>query len=177
MSMSVRKLELVSKDSAQKFTVKIAFATSDREHVDQHFGSSLGFVIYGLSAKNWQLLEVIEYSESELNKRQGHDNNKLKSRVAMLEGCVAIYCNAIGLMAIRQLLSVGVQPVQVKAGQKINSLVNDLKDELENNSRNWLNKLLATQSREQSNEQSSCKDDCKKKSQRLNDLLNESWDS
>ena len=43
-------------------TLRIAFASSDRKHVDQHFGAALAFAIYAVSAESAHLDEVAVFS-------------------------------------------------------------------------------------------------------------------
>ena len=43
--------------------IKVAFATSDMLHVNQHFGSAQCFAIYAVDPENWEMLEAAQFGE------------------------------------------------------------------------------------------------------------------
>ena len=105
-----RALQIVTQNEPLPERDRIAIATSDRLHIDQHFGTATCFLVYRFDETQYQLIKAIEYPA--LNK--GHDVNKLTNRVAMLEGCRLVYCNAIGHSAVQQLLRKHIQPLIVE---------------------------------------------------------------
>lgn len=115
-------------------TVKIAFATSDRRAVDQHFGAAGAFAIYELSESEARLVEVAEFTEIEMD---GHEG-KLAAKVELLDGCAAVYCNAVGTSAIQQLLAGGIQPMRVDEGVSIEELLGCLKKNMSDDPPVWL---------------------------------------
>ncbi|MBI5917954.1 MAG: nitrogen fixation protein NifX [Nitrosomonadales bacterium] len=123
-------------------TVKIAFATSDRRAVDQHFGAAESFAIYELGADSVRLIEVVEFMETAMD---GHEG-KLAAKVALLVDCAAVYCNAAGASAIQQLLAKGIQPMRVDEGSLIDGLLSGLQANLANDPPLWLAKHLKKQS-------------------------------
>ena len=118
--------------------LRVAFASSDRETVDQHFGSSRSFAIYGVNPERVQLLKVIEFGEQE----QDGNEDKLVSKIELLDGCVAVYCRACGASAVRQLMAIGVQPVKVAEGARIAELIETLQAELREGPSAWLAKAI-----------------------------------
>jgi nitrogen fixation protein NifX len=118
--------------------LKIAFATSDRVIVDQHFGAAAGFAIYWIDGDNARLVEVTEYP---LDSMDGNED-KLASRIAALAGCAAVYCLAVGGSAVRQLLAGGVQPVRVEEGTDIDSLLLALRKAIREGGVAWIDKLI-----------------------------------
>lgn len=118
--------------------LRVAFASSDRISVDQHFGSSLSFVIYGVNQDRARLLSVAEFGELE----QDGNEDKLVHKLALLEGCIAVYCRACGASAVRQLLAIGVQPVKVAEPTAIEDLVETLQAELKAGPSAWLAKAI-----------------------------------
>lgn len=121
--------------------LKVAFATSDGKYVNQHFGSAQGFAIYAVTMEQATLLEVAEFE------KYAHDGNedKLGAKLAMLEGCAAVYSQAIGASAIRQLLARNIQPVKVSEGSEIGDLLLSLQDELKAGPSTWLAKAIQRQ--------------------------------
>ncbi len=97
-----RKLKLVTDDSAAADTaaaIKVAFASADRKHIDQHFGAAEGFVLYQVSPTGYELLEVAQFGRLDMDGNE----DKLGAKIEMLRDCVAVYCQAVGASAIGQL--------------------------------------------------------------------------
>ena len=124
---------------------KVAFATSDRVSVNQHFGASAGFAIYAVDGERSRLVEVAEYpAESYEDSMDGNENevseqayacgagvsrsqNKLAERISALADCAAVYCLVVGGSAVRQLLASGVQPVRLENACAIDALLLELR--------------------------------------------------
>ncbi|MCY9878129.1 NifB/NifX family molybdenum-iron cluster-binding protein [Vibrio natriegens] len=136
MKSTKRRLYLPPEPTQEKLRVKIAFTTSDRQTVDQHFGSAKGVLIYGIYHTEWHLMEAIEYRTS------GPAHDKLPSRIEDLSGCAAIFCNACGASAIRQLLECDIQPVKVNEKCDIHFLLNEVLAELDSAHTGWLSRAL-----------------------------------
>ena len=119
-------------------TVKIAFASSDRRTVNQHFGAAEAFSIYEIGAHEMRMVEVVEFIETAMD---GHDG-KLAAKVELLQDCAAAYCNAVGASAIKQLLAQRIQPMRVDEGTSIDELIQGLQKSLQNDPPSWLAKHL-----------------------------------
>ncbi|OIR07733.1 dinitrogenase iron-molybdenum cofactor [mine drainage metagenome] len=119
-------------------TVKIAFASSDRRAVNQHFGAAEAFAIYELDASSTRMIEVAEFMETAMD---GHEG-KLAAKVELLGDCAAVYCNAAGASAIQQLLAKGIQPMRVDEGTLIDELLCGLQKNLVKDPPVWLAKHL-----------------------------------
>ena len=106
-----RRLTLVEDfdgDGFMEKALKVAFATTDQVHVDQHFGSAVRFAVYHVTMDEARIAEAIAFEAA------SHDGNedKLAARIAALGGCAAVYCQAVGASAIAQLKKVGVQAAE-----------------------------------------------------------------
>lgn len=132
-----RKLKVLD-EGDEGTLLKVAFASSDRQRVDQHFGSSQSFVIYGVNFDQARLLNVSEFGAL----AQDGNEDKLATKLQLLEGCVAVYCCACGASALRQLLSIGVQPVKVQEGATIPDLLAGLQQEMREGPSSWLAKAI-----------------------------------
>lgn len=121
-------------------TVRIAFATSDRMQVDQHFGAAEAFAIYELSDGEAKLVELAQFTDSD-TAMDGHEG-KLASKIALLEGCAAVYCNAVGASAVKQLLAAGIQPMKVGEGASIDELLSGLNTSMACEPPAWMVKHL-----------------------------------
>ncbi len=136
----MRHLRLVTPTEEKPMTVKIAFASTDRKQVDQHFGAAEAFVLYELSADDARMTEVVEFHDSD-TAMDGHEG-KLAGKIALLEGCAAVYCNAVGASAVKQLLAAGIQPMKVEEGEPIDALLCGLNHSLLHEPPAWMAKHL-----------------------------------
>ena len=114
-------------------TVKIAFASTDSKRVDQHFGSAKAFAIFDVSPDSAQQVEISEFGHL----AQDGNEDKLDTKIEMLEGCSAVFCQAAGPSAIKRLLTIGVQPVKVSEGADINTLIRDIQQEMKFGATGW----------------------------------------
>lgn len=140
MTTMTRQLHVLD-DEGDDTLLRVAFATSNRKTVDQHFGSALSFVIYGVNPERVQLLTVSEFGA--LN--QDGNEDKLVSKLNLLDGCVAVYCRACGASAVKQLLAINVQPVKVSEDAVIDDLIAAFQLELKEGPSAWLAKAIQRQ--------------------------------
>lgn len=118
--------------------VKVAFASSDRRYVDQHFGAAECFVVHAVDPRQSTLVEVVQFGPLS---RDGNED-KLAAKIAALEGCVAVYCQAVGASAVNQLRAAGVQPMKVSPGARIAELIDALQGELRAGPSAWLARAI-----------------------------------
>jgi nitrogen fixation protein NifX len=137
----MRHLRLVENTEKPAMKVKIAFATSDRRAVNQHFGAAESFAIYEVGENETRLIEVAEFIETAMD---GHEG-KLAAKVELLDDCAAVYCNAVGASAIQQLLAASIQPMRVDEGTLIDELLCGLQKNLVGDPPVWLAKHLKKQ--------------------------------
>ncbi len=122
--------------------VRIAFASADRKTVDQHFGAAEAFVIYELSENDARLVEAVEFHDGD-TAMDGHEG-KLASKIALLGGCAAVYCNAVGGSAIKQLVAAGIQPMKVEEGTPVDELLCGLNQAMLKEPPVWMARHLKT---------------------------------
>ncbi|MCF7986076.1 MAG: nitrogen fixation protein NifX [Methylovulum sp.] len=118
--------------------LKIAFATTDMETVNQHFGSAKSFALYAVDQEEAHFLEAAQFGE--LN--QDGNEDKLSVKLDLLDGCAAVYCQAVGGSAINQLIARNIQPVKVHENSKIKTLIMDLQTEMKAGPSSWLAKAI-----------------------------------
>ena len=121
--------------------LRVAFATTDREYVNQHFGSARAFVIYGVNEGNARVVSICEFGDQP----QDEGDEKLGPRIDQLRDCAAVYCRACGASAVRQLLLQGIQPVRVTGDASIRDLLTALQEELRAGPSSWLAKAIRRQ--------------------------------
>ncbi|WP_041364430.1 nitrogen fixation protein NifX [Methylomonas methanica] len=118
--------------------IKVAFATTDMVHVNQHFGSAKSFAVYAVNPEQAELMEAAQFGQLE----QDGNEDKLSVKLQLLEGCSAVYCQAVGASAIKQILAQGIQPIKVHEGSTIQDLLNDLQAEMKAGPSSWLAKAI-----------------------------------
>ncbi len=120
-------------------TLRIAFASSDRQSVDQHFGAARAFVIYAVDEGRARLEEIAEFGPEAMDGNE----DKLAPKLALLEGCAAVFCQAAGASAVQQLLARGIHPVKVEPGTPIAEALAMLRQELRRGPTGWLARAIA----------------------------------
>ncbi len=118
--------------------VRVAFASTDMRHVDQHFGAAEAFAIYTVDPGHHAMAEVIQFDRLDMDGNE----DKLAAKIEALEGCIAVYCQAIGASAINQLQATGIQPVKVSPGALVCELIQALQGELRTGPSAWLARAI-----------------------------------
>jgi len=131
-------------DAMQTDTVvRVAFATSDMRQVDQHFGAAESFALYAVDLKRAILVEAIEFGAPAMDGNE----DKLAAKIAALDGCIAVYCQAVGASAMNLLRAKGIQPVKVSPGTPVAELIAALQGELRAGPSAWLARAIEQQPR------------------------------
>lgn len=147
MPLIQRRLKIVACDTKELTMVdniQVAFATTDMKQVNQHFGSSKSFAIYTVNEEQAILKEVSQFE----NQNQDGNEDKLVEKLDLLQGCAAVYCQAVGGSAIRQLLAREIQPIKVSENSEISELLSALQSELRNGPTAWLAKAVQRQKKD-----------------------------
>ena len=121
--------------------VKVAFATADMQHVDQHFGAAESFAVYALDPERATLAEAVQFGRLAMDGNE----DKLAAKIETLDGCIAVYCQAVGGSAINQLRAKGIQAVKVSPGSGIKDLIESLQEELRQGPSAWLARAIDQQ--------------------------------
>lgn len=141
LTRRMRVVQFEQENEPMDTGLRVAFATSDMERVNQHFGSAKSFAIYNVNPGKIEFIEVTQFGE--LN--QDGNEDKLAVKFDLLENCIAVYCLAVGASAVRQLVALGIQPVKVQEGSTIKDLLEDLQHELRSGPSSWLAKAIKQQ--------------------------------
>jgi nitrogen fixation protein NifX len=73
---------------------------------------------------SYELIQVAEFQVVE-----GHVPAKVTSRIDVIDGCFAVYCNAVGEAVFRQLMSHGIRAIRVESGTPITDLLHQLQEQ------------------------------------------------
>lgn len=122
----VADVESVADVAADPDLLMVAFASSDGECVNQHFGSSQGFHVYGVTGDSATLMATKVFPKE---KKDGNED-KLKPKLKWLHGSDLVYVGSVGGSATKQLVMLGVNPIEVKGGPEIEEIIEELQGEL-----------------------------------------------
>jgi nitrogen fixation protein NifX len=141
--------------------LRVAFASSDRNKVDLHFGGGEQLVVFDVSPGRADLVGIGEFVKAELkgeNKdraRQpagassavsvtiGPDEDKVAAKLEFLAGCAAVYAAQIGASSIKRLMSIGAQPIIVDVGHEILDLLNEVSLAMAHGGLSWVDRAMA----------------------------------
>ena len=146
----------------------IAFASTDIEHVNTHFGAAERFVIYDVSPGHAELVKVGEFLAAvmkgehkdrklpagarivpgeEMAPKPGEPGrppeDKVVARLEFLKGCAAVYAASIGASSIKRLMSAGIQPIICDNGQTIRELLDEVSLALAAGGLSWVERARA----------------------------------
>ena len=138
-------------------SIRVAFATTDRERVNQHFGAAEAFAIYDVEPGRANLVGFGEFATEAMDGNE----DKLAAKISFLEGCQAVYVLAVGASAIKQLMARGIQPIRVGDVDAVSELLEELSAAMRNGGVAWVDKAMAAQ---------------KRSDDRFADMADEGWD-
>ncbi len=118
--------------------LRIAVATSDLAHVDEHFGSASRLAYYEVGAKGHRFVGVCEFTEV---RRDGNEN-KLPAKLEALRQQHGVIALEIGNSAVRQLIAAGVQPVKLGERSVIEEVLDFLSQQITLGEAPWIQRAI-----------------------------------
>ena len=120
--------------------MKIAFTTSDRDHINAHFGWAKEIDVYEVAEDGYEFLETLKF-DGDL-KEDGNED-KVTPKLEALYDCTIVYVAAIGGSAAARLIKKGVTPIKARSEQEeIAEVLTKLVHTLNGNPPPWLRKAL-----------------------------------
>lgn len=113
--------------------MNIAFASSDGNSIDQHFGWSKTFYLYSVGKESSELLKMIDSSEEPEGEKE-----KLNYKIETIGEADIMYCTQIGPTASKMVQAAGVHPVRVAEGEGIVEAILKLQEMLHDSPAPWL---------------------------------------
>jgi len=126
--------------------LRVAFASTDRTRVNQHFGAAEGFAVYEVTPEKATLVGVAEFAEEAMDGNE----EKLRAKVDFLAGCAAVYVMAIGASAIKKLMAAGVQPIRINDVDAIDDLLQEISRAMSEGGVAWIDRAIAQQEKAKS---------------------------
>lgn len=128
--------------------LKVAFASTDRTRVNQHFGAAEGFAVFEVTPDKATLVGVAEFAEEAMDGNE----DKLAAKVDFLEGCAAVYVMAIGASAIKKLMAKGIQPIRINEVDAIDELLLEISKAMTEGGVAWVDRAIAAQAKAKSDD-------------------------
>ncbi len=120
--------------------MKIAFTTSDRIHINAHFGSAQMIDVYDVSPEEYKFVETLSFGG---DLKEDGNEDKLSAKLEALNDCTIVYVAAIGGSAAARLIKKGVTPIKTRSEtDEIGSILTKLVETLKGSPPPWLRKAL-----------------------------------
>ncbi len=117
--------------------LRVAFATRDGQHVNQHFGWARRFDVYDLDATSSRLAETRELAPA------GKDElAKIESRLEAVADCAIVHIASIGGTAAARVIKAKIHPVKVPETTEVAGVIERLQAVLGGTPPPWLRKAL-----------------------------------
>ena len=131
------RLELVAEKKTKGLSMKVAFASTDKIHIDEHFGKAEEFYIWNIGP------EVAEFSGVIQVKEEGGDAaDRIEARGAALQECALVYVGEIGGPAAARLVQKKIHPLKSKTQEPIADAVAKLQAVMQGNPPPWMRKAM-----------------------------------
>jgi nitrogen fixation protein NifX len=138
--ISTRRFEIVSNNTKRGLSMKVAFASTDRVHVDEHFGQAGEFIIWEIGPEAAAFCGVVQVQAEAA--MPGHSDDKIEARSAALADCSLVYVGEIGGPAAARLVAKKIHPLKSKEREPISVVVAKLQEVLKGNPPPWLRKAM-----------------------------------
>ena len=117
--------------------MRVAFASTDKVHVDEHFGRAENFLIWEIGP------DAAEFSGMVQVKAEGSDEaDRIEARSAALNDCALVYVAEIGGPAAARLVATRIHPIKSKEREPISKVVEKLQEVLRGSPPPWLRKAM-----------------------------------
>jgi nitrogen fixation protein NifX len=117
--------------------MKVAFASTDKVHVDEHFGRAEAFYIWDIGPEAAAFTGVVQV------KSEGDDEaDRIEARCAGLVDCALVYVAQIGGPAAARLVAKKIHPIKSKEQEPIATVVEKLQEVLRGSPPPWLRKAM-----------------------------------
>ncbi len=117
--------------------MKVAFASTDKIHIDEHFGKAKEFYLWEIGAEHAEFSGLLQVDEGD-----GDADDRIEARSAALADCAIVYVGEIGGPAAARLVAKKIHPLKSKTREPITEMVAKLQEVLQGNPPPWLRKAM-----------------------------------
>jgi nitrogen fixation protein NifX len=131
--------------------MKVAFATSNGQQVDEHFGRAGMFAIYEFTDREFHFVEMRQFANGmgmavvDTKDMGALHDDAIQNKVDRLSDCKLIYLTEIGGPSAARLVKKGIMPMKVKEIVFIESALNQLMGTIKKSPPPWLRKAMNKQ--------------------------------
>jgi len=118
--------------------MKVAFATKDLTSIDEHFGWAKQFAVYEITKDGFTLSSIVKSEDT-----PEVEDEKINSKIAAIQGCSIVYCQAIGPTAAARVVKNQIHPIKVEKVTPIEEALNSLVAMLNGNPPPWIKRIIA----------------------------------
>jgi nitrogen fixation protein NifX len=120
--------------------MKVAFASSDKVHINAHFGWAKQFELYEVSEEGYNFLHTVEFTG---DLKEDGNEDKLVPKMEAVADCSIVYVSSIGGSAASRLIQQKITPIKAKTEEDtIEGTLNELIAILKGNPPPWLRKAI-----------------------------------
>ena len=119
--------------------MKVAFASTDKVHIDKHFGQAEEFYIWEVGPERAAFSGVVQVKAE---RETGHSDDKIEARCSALHDCALVYVAEIGGPAAARLVAKKIHPIKSKDQELISTVIERLQEVLAINPPPWLKKAM-----------------------------------
>ena len=117
--------------------MKVAFASTDKIHVNEHFGRAEEFYIWEIGPDKAEFNGIVQV------KTEGADEaDRIEARCSGLSECALVYVAEIGGPAAARLVAKKIHPIKSKDQAPIQETVGKLQQVLRETPPPWLRKAM-----------------------------------
>jgi nitrogen fixation protein NifX len=132
-----RRFHIVNGSKTKGLVMKVAFASTDKIHVDEHFGRAEKFLIWEIGPEQAGFTGLVQV------KAEGQDEeDRIEARSAALADCALVYVAEIGGPAAARLVAKKIHPIKSKEREPITTVVAKLQAVLRGSPPPWLRKAM-----------------------------------
>ncbi len=139
-----RRFDIVGGRAGKGLSMKVAFASTDKMHVDQHFGRAEAFYIWEVGPEEAAFAGVVQVRRED---EASHSDDKIEARCSGLADCALVYIAEIGGPAAARLVQKKIHPLKSKDREPIAEVVAKLQEVLKGNPPPWLRKAMLKEER------------------------------
>jgi nitrogen fixation protein NifX len=122
--------------------MKVAFTSSDGEHINEHFGNANTVYLWDVEADRAECIGKVEWPDTVAEGMAGED--RITARAVTLEGCSIVCTLQIGGPAAAKLVARHIHPMKTQIETPISEMVGKLQYVLRGDAPPWLAKTMGT---------------------------------
>ncbi|PNU18945.1 nitrogen fixation protein NifX [Geothermobacter hydrogeniphilus] len=117
--------------------MKVAFASTDKVHINEHFGKAKEFYLWEIGPDAAEFTGILQVDEGD-----GDADDRIEARSAALADCALVYVSQIGGPAAARLVAKKIHPLKSKTAEPITEVVARLQEVLQGSPPPWLRKAM-----------------------------------